>query len=475
MEARSVVTEVGLRGERGSTGSDMSYRPPKSAILREYERKQRPSLLNRLFREHNVYIRTDGGVRHVAIRPWMQAVALGLVAATGLWSVYATASAVSKSRMLARKDDHLARERTIREESLARQAALFASRRAEMERQIQELKGQLMADQEAWLEKVEALRQDYERLLERQRILDRELGRAGLTAPSGGKKNKHTEGDRQSGTLRLRPRQDSLSPDPASNDLRVRFSGRIRTPEQAEAVLDILRGMREQARQRQVALLDAARKKAERQLAKARAVFRRLKLDPVRIARKAHKVPEAQGGPFIPAGARAEMDGEIVGRMNRIADLLAETAVLKRELERLPVRKPMSTFRRISSRFGYRSDPFRHRLALHAGIDFKAVYGAPVLATAPGTVVRAGWTGSYGKLVEIRHDNGLVTRYAHLSRIRVRPGQRVRAGDRIGRLGNTGRSTGPHLHYEVRLFGKPLNPARFWKARHDIRKIEADR
>ncbi len=276
----------------------MSYRPPKSAILREYERKQRPSLLNRLFREHNVYIRTDGGVRHVAIRPWMQAVALGLVAATGLWSVYATASAVSKSRMLARKDDHLARERTIREESLARQAALFASRRAEMERQIQELKGQLMADQEAWLEKVEALRQDYERLLERQRILDRELGRAGLTAPSGGKKNKHTEGDRQSGTLRLRPRQDSLSPDPASNDLRVRFSGRIRTPEQAEAVLDILRGMREQARQRQVALLDAARKKAERQLAKARAVFRRLKLDPVRIARKAHKVPEAQGGAF---------------------------------------------------------------------------------------------------------------------------------------------------------------------------------
>ncbi len=470
-----MTLEGGLGGERGSTGSDMSYRPPKSAILREYERKKRPSLLNRLFREYNVYIRTDGGVRHVAIRPWMQAVALGLVTVVGFWAVYATASAASKNRMLARKDSHLARERAIREESLARQAAAFASRRAELERQLQDLKGRLMADQEAWLDKVETLRRDYERLLERQRILDRELGRAGLAPSSDESKTGRTEGDRESKSLLLRPGHDGLSPDSAGADLRVRFSDTLRSPGEAEAILDILRRMHEQARKQQMALLDAARKKAERQLAKARAVFRRLKLDPVRIARKAHKVPEAQGGPFIPASARAGAGGEIVSRMNGIADVLAETAILRRELERLPVRRPMTSYRRISSRFGYRSDPFRRRLALHAGIDFKAAYGSPVLATAPGTVIRAGWTGSYGKLVEIRHDNGLVTRYAHLSRIRVRAGQRVRAGDRIGRLGNTGRSTGPHLHYEVRLFGKPLNPARFWKARHDIRKIEADR
>ncbi len=452
----------------------MGYRPPKSAILREYERKRRPSLLNRLFRERNVYIRTDGGVHHVAIRPWMQAAALGLVTALGLWTVYATTSAVSKTRMLAQKDGRLARERAIREESLARQAAAFASRRADLERQIKELKGRLMADQEAWLEKVEALRQDYERLLERQRLLDRELGRAGLVESLDGKAGKRMKNGRQGKGPLLRPGHDGFSPDPADGDLRVRFSGILRTPEEAEAVLDILRGMHEQARKRQVALLDAARKKAQRRLAKARAVFRRLKLDPVRIARRTRQVPDAQGGPFIPAGARAGADDELVGRMNRIADILSETAILRQELERLPVRKPMMSYRRISSRFGYRSDPFRRRLALHAGIDFKAPYGSPVLATAPGTVVRAGWTGSYGKLVEIRHDNGLVTRYAHLSRIRVRAGQRVRAGDRIGRLGNTGRSTGPHLHYEVRLFGKPLNPARFWKARHDIRKIEAD-
>ncbi len=457
-------------GERGSTGCDMSYQPPKSAILREYERKQRPSLLNRLFREHNVYIRTDGGVHHVAIRPWMQAAALGVVTVLGIWAAYATASAVSTSHMLARKDGRLARERAMRKEILARQAADFASRRAELERQIRELKGRLMADQGAWLEKVEALRQDYERLLKRQQVLDRELGRAGLVDTRDRKKGKRTGDGRQGKGSLLRPK----SPEPVDGDLRVRFSGTLRTPEEAEAVLDILREMHEQARKRQIVLLEAARKKAELRLAKARAIFRRLKLDPVRIARKARKFPEAQGGPYIPAGNRTGADGEIVRHMDRITDVLAETALLRHELERLPVRRPMTSFRRISSRFGYRSDPFRHRPALHAGIDFKAAYGSPVLATAPGTVVRAGWTGSYGKLVEIRHDNGLVTRYAHLSRIEVHAGQRVRAGERVGRLGNTGRSTGPHLHYEVRLFGKPLNPARFWKARHDIRKIEAD-
>ncbi len=463
-----------MRGERGSTGSDMSYRPPKSAILREYERKRRASLLNRMFRERNIYVRTDGGVHHVAIRPWMQAAAVGFAAVFGLWTTYATVNTVFKNRLLAQKDSRLAKERAVREESLARQAAAFASRRAELEQRIRELKGRLMADQDAWLEKVEALRKDYERLLERQRILGRQLGRAGLIQDRPRKRKASPDGRRQGRAPVLRPGQDASSPEPSVEDLRVRFSAILHSPKEAEAVLDILRHMRDEARQRQVALLDAARNKAVRRLAKTRAVFRRLKLDPVRIARRARPVPEAQGGPFIPVSARAGADRKLVKRINRIADVLAETAILKHELERLPVRRPMRSYRRISSRFGYRRDPFRRRLALHAGIDFKAAYGSPVLATAPGTVVRAGWTGSYGKLVEIRHANGLVTRYAHLSRIRVRAGQRVRAGERVGRLGNTGRSTGPHLHYEVRLFGKPLNPARFWKARHDIRKIEAD-
>ena len=108
---------------------------------------------------------------------------------------------------------------------------------------------------------------------------------------------------------------------------------------------------------------------------------------------------------------------------------------------------------------------------MHAGIDFKAPYGASILAAAPGVVIKAGWEGAYGKLVEIRHDNGFATRYAHMSAIKVRPGARLRRGDVVGRLGNTGRSTGAHLHYETRRHKKSINPTRLWKAIHALQKI----
>ena len=132
---------------------------------------------------------------------------------------------------------------------------------------------------------------------------------------------------------------------------------------------------------------------------------------------------------------------------------------------------PLASYSRITSRYGMRRDPFRRTMAMHAGIDFKAPYGAPIYATAPGVVVKAGREGAYGKLVEIRHDNGFTTRYAHMSAIKVRHGARVRRGTVVGRLGNTGRSTGAHLHYETRRHGKSLNPTRLWKAWNALQEI----
>ena len=116
---------------------------------------------------------------------------------------------------------------------------------------------------------------------------------------------------------------------------------------------------------------------------------------------------------------------------------------------------------RISSKFGYRKDPFTGRRAFHSGLDLSTGYGARVDASMDGIVTYAGWMGGYGKLVVIRHRNGYTTRYGHLSRILVTKNRRVRQGQRIGYTGNTGRSTGPHLHFEVRQNGKPLNPRKF--------------
>ena len=111
-----------------------------------------------------------------------------------------------------------------------------------------------------------------------------------------------------------------------------------------------------------------------------------------------------------------------------------------------------------TSGFGFRRDPFTGERRFHEGLDIRAPIGTPVIAPADGIVKRVGYDRGYGRFIEIDHGYGITTRYAHLSETLVRIGQRVKRGDLIGRVGNTGRSTAPHLHYEVRLFGKPKNP-----------------
>ncbi|MFZ1681302.1 MAG: M23 family metallopeptidase, partial [Rhizobiaceae bacterium] len=118
----------------------------------------------------------------------------------------------------------------------------------------------------------------------------------------------------------------------------------------------------------------------------------------------------------------------------------------------------------LSSTFGSRSDPILGTPAFHAGLDFRAATGDPIKATAAGTIVKAGWNGGYGQMVEIDHGKGFTTRYAHMSFVAVAPGQKVKAGAVIGKAGSTGRSTGPHLHYEVRRAGEAVDPLAFLKA-----------
>jgi murein DD-endopeptidase MepM/ murein hydrolase activator NlpD len=116
------------------------------------------------------------------------------------------------------------------------------------------------------------------------------------------------------------------------------------------------------------------------------------------------------------------------------------------------------------SGFGVRTDPFTGSLAMHTGLDLHGETGDPVRATADGTVTAAGWGGGYGRVVDIDHGNGLTTRYGHLSAIDVRAGQSVKAGQIIGKVGSTGRSTGPHLHYETRLRKEAVDPQKFLRA-----------
>ena len=163
------------------------------------------------------------------------------------------------------------------------------------------------------------------------------------------------------------------------------------------------------------------------------------------------------------AGILEMLKGQLDGRAEQFGVL--ETALDRNFARRqfMPSQKPVADGW-YSSNFGYRIDPFTGQNTFHEGIDFPAETGTPIVAAAGGRVVAAGLHAQYGRMVEIDHGNGLVTRYAHASQLNVRQGDVVVRGQRVATVGSTGRSTGPHLHFEVRLNGVPQNPARFLQA-----------
>lgn len=184
-------------------------------------------------------------------------------------------------------------------------------------------------------------------------------------------------------------------------------------------------------------------------------------LDPNEL--KLPKARGATGGPFVPLVD--EKDDSPFGRgVKRLQGTIEKSQRLAGLLAYVPLRQPLPGALEVTSTFGGRMDPFYGRAAMHTGVDLRDDIGSPVRVTAAGRVVSAGWNGGYGNMVEVDHGNGLLTRYAHLSGIDVKEGQWVDAGEICGRLGSTGRSTGPHLHYEVRVDGAPVDPTRFLRA-----------
>ena len=208
---------------------------------------------------------------------------------------------------------------------------------------------------------------------------------------------------------------------------------------------------------RQLAFVEKLTRLADRRSVAAASRIRQLGMNPgtmlVSIADRS-----AQGGPLL--SLVTSRNGTLDPRFERLGISLARMDALERGLAGIPQFLPAS-LEFISSGFGYRSDPITGGAAFHAGLDFKGPIGAPIYAAARGTVSFAGVRHGYGNCIEIAHGNGLLTRYAHMSAFRARVGERVGPGSVIGLIGNTGRSTGPHLHFEVRINDRPLNPRPF--------------
>lgn len=177
-----------------------------------------------------------------------------------------------------------------------------------------------------------------------------------------------------------------------------------------------------------------------------------------------------QGGPLTPLSfsTRGEEPSADELRANRLLDQMDQLNMYRIAAEQAPFASPVHSAVRYTSGYGYRRDPKTGGRRMHNGSDFAGSYGTDIYSTADGVVTHAGWLSGFGKLVKIQHAFGIETRYAHLSNIRVREGQRVSRGDHIGDMGSTGRSTGTHLHYEVRVHGNPVNPMIYIKAARNV-------
>jgi murein DD-endopeptidase MepM/ murein hydrolase activator NlpD len=212
---------------------------------------------------------------------------------------------------------------------------------------------------------------------------------------------------------------------------------------------------------RQLAALTSFEDSMESRVRRMRGVFTDLGLDLAQL--EAATPRAAMGGPYVPVKLGADA-GPFERQLYRINVTRAQVDRLNRTLALVPYRKPVIGEVEFTSGFGVRSDPFLGRPAMHTGLDFRAATGDPVRATANGKIVSSGWAGGYGRMVEIDHGNGLSTRYGHLSEINVKVGDTIRIGQVIGTVGSTGRSTGPHLHYETRIDGEAVDPQKFLRA-----------
>ena len=233
-------------------------------------------------------------------------------------------------------------------------------------------------------------------------------------------------------------------------------------PQQEQAPHNALSGSYVEVDGMQQALADRARAATLQRYRETAQVLRRLGINPAQFHRSG-----GVGGPFEAADDNADP------RFRELFVSWQRMEQLEQAVTAIPSARPIRDSVNFTSGFGVRSDPFRGRAAMHGGIDLAGPLGTPVYATADGIVAKSEWnSGGYGNLVEINHGQGIETRYGHLSRLIARPGQRVRRGELIGLMGSTGRSTGSHLHYEVRIEGRAVNPIPFMQSTDTIAALQ---
>nr|WP_206188437.1 M23 family metallopeptidase [Sedimentitalea sp. CY04] len=428
------------------------------------------SFLERCFPERRVFLKSDTDTRFIRLRPETQLIAVAGTCVIVAWGIVATAIVLMDSigsgnfREQAKRDQETYRERlnalSIERDSRAVEALAAQDRFNAALTQISVMQSEILAS--------ETRRHELETGIEviqntlRETMKDREAAREQLSHLHAGAQEQAPESS------------SPVQMDFVATVLAETALERDQILTDAQAALDA-----RDALELEIRLMDDRNDQIFRQLEEAMAIsvepldkmFRSAGMPTDRILEQVRRGYSGQGGPLDPfsLSTRGEEPTADEARANLLLNQMDQLNLYRIAAQQAPFATPVNLgVVRQTSGYGYRRDPKTGGRRLHKGSDFAGRTGTDIFATADGVVSHAGWQSGYGKLVTIKHAFGIETRYAHNSNIRVRVGQRVSRGDHISDMGNTGRSTGTHLHYEVRVNGNPVNPMIYIKAARNV-------
>ncbi|MEM7329369.1 MAG: peptidoglycan DD-metalloendopeptidase family protein [Pseudomonadota bacterium] len=386
--------------------------------------------VRRVFPERQIYHRSGGTVRYFTISPLQQIILAGAAAALVGWSLFASATVVlgQKSVTVGAAANDVNRLERWLQDSRAKEALSTS-----------QLEQRTEAFQDATLE--------FQRRHETLATMLEALQTGGELEASA-----------------LRGNSASLLVTASIDEADTRQSQRLAQVESRLPRVG-LRGDVSKIRDEQDVFLDEIEDIAVERAEAARGILQLTKVGAGRISSG-----ENMGGPAVSFSSlmsdqfATPEEERFAVRVAQVAARMEEARYFEELVNNLPLATPIGIPSRVTSPFGMRIDPFRKRPSWHGGIDMGAGWNAPIVAAGPGKVIYAGTKSGYGRVVDVDHGGGFVSRYAHLKRIVAKKGQEVVIGDKLGTMGSTGRSTGPHLHYEVLFHGKQYNPVEFIKA-----------
>jgi murein DD-endopeptidase MepM/ murein hydrolase activator NlpD len=410
-------------------------------------------------KQHVLILASGNDIRHMTIRPWMLALGVSFAGVMAIGYLAATSYLVFRDDLIGA--------------STARQARIqhaYEDRIAALRAQVDRITSRQLLDQQVVEEKVDKLLKRQQALTSRHGKLDLLLERASADLPSSNtvpvpavnprlpqKQAAATGAEAIDTLLGLKteeepPAQKALGYAPLRESMAEKA-------DQAFSTVSLSLKTIESEQLESIRTLTAGASETANAIA---GILKKTGI-PVKGA-YANGSDAAIGGPYIPAGGHMNFENSL----NALDGALARLETMRDKAREIPFANP-EPGRPITSRFGTRKDPFLGTMALHAGVDFQAPTGTPIHPTAPGRVIAAGWAGGYGQRVEIDHGNGITTRYGHMSKILAHVGQVVDVNDVIGQVGSTGRSTGSHLHYEIRKSGQAVDPMPFIVAGRELK------